>query len=52
MSDRTKIAFLVAAEGTERVELTGPWHVVDEAGHEPVLLSPADDRVQTFDPET
>ena len=49
MPDRQKIAFLVAAEGTERVELTGPWHVVEEAGFEPVLVSPAAGDVQTFD---
>ena len=35
-----KIAFLVAAEGIERVELTEPWKAVKDAGHEPVLLSP------------
>ena len=49
MPDRTKIAFLVAAEGTERVELTGPWHAVEESGYQPVLLSPATGEVQTFD---
>jgi protease I len=45
----SKIAFLVAAEGIERVELTEPWKAVKEAGHEPVLVSPADGEVQTFD---
>ncbi|QNE21287.1 type 1 glutamine amidotransferase [Kribbella qitaiheensis] len=44
-----KIAFLVAAEGIERVELTDPWQAVSEAGHEPVLLSPKTGEVQTFD---
>ena len=34
------IAFLVAAEGIERVELTEPWAAVVEAGGTPVLLSP------------
>ncbi|MEU8225291.1 type 1 glutamine amidotransferase domain-containing protein [Kribbella sp. NPDC048915] len=43
-----KIAFLVAAEGIERVELTEPWKAVQEAGHEPVLLSPKTGEVQTF----
>jgi protease I len=43
-----KIAFLVAAEGIERVELTEPWKAVREAGHQPVLLSPKTGDVQTF----
>ncbi|TQJ06613.1 type 1 glutamine amidotransferase domain-containing protein [Kribbella jejuensis] len=43
-----KIAFLVAAEGIERVELTEPWQAVSEAGYEPVLLSPKPGTVQTF----
>ncbi|GAA1564746.1 type 1 glutamine amidotransferase domain-containing protein [Kribbella hippodromi] len=44
----SKIAFLVAGEGTERVELTEPWKAVSDAGHEPVLLSPEAGEVQTF----
>ncbi|HEY4569166.1 MAG TPA: type 1 glutamine amidotransferase domain-containing protein [Kribbella sp.] len=43
-----KIAFLVAAEGIERVELTEPWKAVSEAGYQPVLLSPETGEVQTF----
>jgi protease I len=43
-----KIAFLVAAEGIERVELTEPWKAVADAGYEPVLLSPETGEVQTF----
>jgi len=43
-----KIAFLVAAEGIERVELTEPWKAVSDAGYEPVLLSPETGEVQTF----
>ncbi|MEV4264271.1 type 1 glutamine amidotransferase domain-containing protein [Kribbella sp. NPDC049584] len=43
-----RIAFLVAAEGIERVELTEPWKAVEEAGHEPVLVSPDSGEVQTF----
>ena len=39
------VAFLVAAEGIERVELTQPW----DAGYQPVLLSPAAGEVQTMD---
>jgi deglycase len=48
MTDK-KIAFLVAAEGIERVELTEPWKAVVEAGHQAVLLSPETGEVQTFD---
>lgn len=48
MPDRRKIAFLVAAEGIERVELSEPWKAVSEAGYEPVLLSPETGEVQTF----
>jgi protease I len=44
-----RIAFLVAAEGIERVELTEPWKAVEDAGHEPVLVSPDSGQVQTFD---
>ncbi|GAB2978575.1 type 1 glutamine amidotransferase domain-containing protein [Nocardioides montaniterrae] len=35
-----KVAFLVANEGIERVELTAPWEAIKDAGHEPVLFSP------------
>jgi len=44
-----RIAFLVAAEGIERVELTEPWKAAKDAGHEPVLVSPDGGEVQTFD---
>lgn len=44
-----KVAFLVAAEGIERVELTEPWAAVKDAGFEPVLLSPESGEVQLFD---
>ena len=43
------IAFLAAAEGIERVELTEPWSAVVEAGGSPVLLSPEEGDVQTVD---
>ncbi|HEY0617285.1 MAG TPA: DJ-1/PfpI family protein, partial [Kribbella sp.] len=49
MSESKKIAFLVAAEGIERVELTEPWKAVTDAGHQPVLLSPKPGEVQTVD---
>lgn len=45
----TQIAFLVAPEGIERVELTEPWQAVSDAGFEPVLLSTETGEVQTFD---
>jgi protease I len=44
----SKVAFLVAAEGIEQVELTEPWKAVQQAGHEPVLLSPEKGTVQGF----
>ena len=47
--DSRKVAFLVAAEGIERVELTDPWKAVQDAGFEPVLVSPEAGKVQTFD---
>lgn len=33
------VAFLVASEGIERVELTEPWEAVTEAGHSAMLVS-------------
>jgi protease I len=42
------VAFLVASEGIERVELTEPWKAVSEAGATPVLLSPKAGEVQTY----
>ncbi len=45
----SRIAFLVAAEGIERVELDDPWKAVVDAGHEAVLVSPASGEVQTFE---
>ncbi|MGN6333141.1 MAG: type 1 glutamine amidotransferase domain-containing protein [Motilibacteraceae bacterium] len=42
------IAFLVAPEGIEQVELTEPWKAVQEAGGEPVLVSTQTGKVQAF----
>ena len=43
------IAFLVANEGVEQVELTEPWRAVEEAGGRPMLIAPdADKKVQAF----
>jgi protease I len=47
LSGRT-IAFLVAAEGIEQVELTEPWKAVEQAGGTPRLLSPESGTVQAF----
>lgn len=44
-----KVAFLVAGEGIERVELTHPWAAVRDAGLDPVLVSLEAGDVQTFD---
>ena len=42
------IAFLVANEGVEQIELTEPWRVVEQAGGTPRLLAPAAETVQAF----
>ncbi len=42
------IAFLVAPEGIEQVELTEPWSAVEKAGATPKLLSTESGKVQAF----
>lgn len=42
------IAFAVAGEGIEQVELTEPWKAVEEAGGRPVLVSVESGEVQAF----
>ncbi|HEU5081809.1 MAG TPA: type 1 glutamine amidotransferase domain-containing protein [Acidimicrobiales bacterium] len=42
------IAFLVAQEGIEQVELTEPWKKVEAAGGRPILVAPKSDPVQAF----
>jgi protease I len=42
------VAFLVATEGIEQVELTEPWKAVQEAGGTPKLLAPEGGKVQAF----
>jgi protease I len=42
------IAFLVAPEGVEQVELTEPWHAVEQAGGRPRLVSTQSGRIQAF----
>ena len=49
MASSEKVAFLIAPEGTERVELEDPWNAVEDAGYQPVLLSTQDGEAQLFD---
>ena len=44
-----RIAFVVANEGVEQVELTEPWKAVREAGGEPTLVATDPGKVQAFD---
>jgi protease I len=43
-----RIAVLVANEGVEQAELTGPWQAVEQAGGTPVLIAPRPGSVQAF----
>jgi protease I len=43
-----RIAFLVAQEGIEEVELTEPWKAVERAGGTPELVAPEAGEVQAF----
>jgi protease I len=43
-----KVAFLVANEGIEQVELTEPWKAVEEAGGSPELIAPESGEAQAF----
>ena len=43
------VAFLVAPEGIEQVELTEPWKAVQDAGGTPQLVSTDSGTVQAFD---
>lgn len=44
-----RVAFLVAPEGVEQVELTEPWKAVGDAGGERQLVSTDQGRIQAFD---
>jgi protease I len=44
-----RIAFLVANEGVEQVELTEPWKALDQAGAQLELISIEEGKVQAFD---
>jgi protease I len=46
--DTLRVAFLVANEGVEQVELTAPWEAVADAGDVPELLAPESGDVQAF----
>ncbi|MEU0569058.1 type 1 glutamine amidotransferase domain-containing protein [Nonomuraea sp. NPDC005983] len=42
------IAFLVAPEGVEQVELTEPWKAIKQAGGTPTLISTESGQIQAF----
>jgi len=44
-----RIAFVVANEGIEQIELTRPWQAVLDAGAEPQLVAPEAGKVQAFE---
>lgn len=46
--DGLEVAFLVANEGIEQVELTDPWQAVLDAGGRPSLVAPAAGEAQAF----
>lgn len=46
--DGRRIAFMVANEGIEQMELTEPWQAVKEAGGTPELLAPQPGEAQAF----
>jgi len=48
MAEQKKIAFLVADEGIEQIELTDPWQQVEKAGGVPRLLGPKLGTVQGY----
>ena len=43
-----RVAFLVANEGIEQVELTAPWEAVEGAGGEPELVAPEPGQAQAM----
>jgi protease I len=43
-----RIAFVVAPEGAEQVELTEPWKAVESEGGKPELLSTEEGEIQAF----
>jgi protease I len=43
-----RVAFLMANEGVEQVELTEPWKAVENAGGRPEVVAPKSGKVQAF----
>jgi protease I len=43
-----RVAFVVAPEGAEQVELTEPWKAVESEGGKPELLSTEEGQIQAF----
>lgn len=43
-----RVAFVVAPEGTDQIELTEPWKAVEQAGGRPELLSTQPGSIQAF----
>lgn len=43
-----RVAFVVANEGVEQIELTAPWKAVVDAGGTPELIAPKEGQVQAF----
>jgi protease I len=43
-----RIGFVVANEGIEQIELTGPWDAITEAGGQPQLIAPEGGSVQAM----
>jgi len=43
-----RVAFVVAPEGTEQIELTEPWKAVEQAGGRPELVSTEPGSIQAF----
>jgi deglycase len=43
-----RIAFLIANEGVEQIELTEPWKAAEDAGGEPELIAPEPGKAQAF----
>jgi protease I len=43
------VAFLVAHEGVEQIELTRPWQDVQEAGYRPLLVATTGSHVQGYE---
>jgi protease I len=46
--ENMRVAFLVANEGIEQVELTEPWKAVEQAGANPILVAPESGTAQAM----